>query len=548
MHPLEITLCQRIAAGLRRRSIKLCSRWAEEYRVMGVPFPGQWTFDHHPWVKDMHDCGSELIVGQKAAQMAFTELALNKCFYAIDISGQSVLYVLPASTPDAKDFSTSRFDPALENCKHLRQLFTDVKNIHHKRAGFANLFIRGSRSRSQMKSVPAGLIILDEVDEMVQNNISLVFERVSGQTEYQIIMISTPTIDNYGINYYFKQSSQDHYFFKCPHCSRFTELIFPACLVITANDINDINIVNSHLICKECKHVLNHEAKIDFLSINNAKWVTGYTNRLSRGFHINQLYSMTVKPYVLAQAFFRAQHDAHDEQEFYNSKLGLTHTVEGAKISDENITACIGEYKMPSNNTSGMVTMGVDVGKVLHYEIASWSINARGSDLNAAARSRVLKVGTVNDFEDLDNLVRQYRVLYTIVDANPERRKAFEFASRFWGYARICFYGRGIIGKTIHLHDDAELSLTVDRTSWLDCSLGRFKARTVQLPQDTPLAYKEQIKAPVRVYTKDPDGNPTGHYVTGHEDDHYAHAHTYAEIALTQAVELSQNQNISIGV
>jgi len=511
---------------------------------MGIPFQGKWTFLHHPWVKDMHDCNAELMIGQKAAQMAYTETALNKCFFAIDMKGQSVLYVLPASTPDAKDFSTSRFDPALENCKHLRQLFTDVKNIHHKRAGFANLFIRGSRSRSQMKSVPAGLIILDEVDEMVQQNISLVFERVSGQTQYQIVMISTPTVDNYGINYYFKQSSQDHYFFKCPHCSRLTELIFPDCLVITAKDINDPDIIKSHIICKECKHILDHEDKIHFLSIKNAKWVPSYTDRLSRGFYINQLYSMTVKPYVLAQAYFRAQHDAHDEQEFYNSKLGLTHTVEGAKITDANLNSCIGDYKMPNNNTSGLVTMGVDVGKYLHYEIASWSVNQRGSDLNAAARSRILKVGKVEHFEELDNLVRQFRVLYSVVDANPERRKAFEFASRFWGYARICFYGRGIVGKTIHMHDESELSLTVDRTSWMDCSLGRFKAKTVQLPQDTPLEYKEHIKAPVRVYDKDQDGNPTGRYVTGHEDDHYAHAHTYAEIALPLAAGLSANQNI----
>ena len=130
---------------------------------MGQPYPGLLNHKHHPWTKAMRDCEDEFIVGQKAAQLGFTEVALDKCFYAIDIKGLSVMYVLPASNPDASDFSTSRFDPALELSPHLEHLFSEVKNIGHKRAGSANLYLRGSRSRSQLKSVPVGLLILDEM-------------------------------------------------------------------------------------------------------------------------------------------------------------------------------------------------------------------------------------------------------------------------------------------------------------------------------------------------------------------------------------------------
>jgi len=121
---------------------------------MGQPFPGPWSFKYHPWAKGMHDCTAEIMVGQKGAQLCYTEVGLNKSYYNIDVLGNSVLYVLPASTPDAADFSTSRFDPALELSPHLASLFSDVKNIGHKRAGSANLFIRGSRSRNQLKSIP----------------------------------------------------------------------------------------------------------------------------------------------------------------------------------------------------------------------------------------------------------------------------------------------------------------------------------------------------------------------------------------------------------
>src|SRR3982750_1922898 len=93
---------EQIRTKLSRLSVTSCSRWAEKYRVMGGDFPGPWTFDNHPWLLEMHDCSSQKIVGQKAAQMGYTEFALNKSFYAIDINSQSVLYILP-SDDDASD-------------------------------------------------------------------------------------------------------------------------------------------------------------------------------------------------------------------------------------------------------------------------------------------------------------------------------------------------------------------------------------------------------------------------------------------------------------
>lgn len=547
MHALQSLLAERLAGGLRRKSIKACSKWAEEYRVMGQPFPGQWSFKHHPWVKEIHDCDSELLVGQKAAQMAYTETALNITFFHIDIQGDSVLYVLPASKPDASDFSTSRFDPALEESPHLRTLFTNVKNIHHKRAGFANLFIRGSRSRSQMKSVPVALIILDEVDEMVQENIPLVFERISGQLHKKIFMLSTPTIENYGINAHYQSTTQEEYFFKCPSCSKQTRLIYPDCLVITSDDITSMDIEGSHLICKECKNILPHETKTEWLSTKNAGWVKAYTDRIARGFNISQLYSMTVRPSAIAKSVIKARLDPSEEQELFNSKLGLPHAVDGAKLTDSDINDCIGDYTMRDRApTNAFITMGIDVGKWLHYEIDQWFLTTDnpGVDINLLAECRVIKEGRVAHFEELDNLFRLFQVRCAVIDANPERRKALEFAQRFYGAVKLCFYGKDVKGKTLKIGTEESLSVTVDRTSWLDLSLGRFRNKTIKIPQNTGLEYKAHLKAPVRVYKKDADGNPMGFYVSGTKEDHHAHARNYAEIALPIAAGLYHNEDV----
>lgn len=550
-HPLQQLLAERISSNLKRKTITSVSQWAESYRVMGQPYPGLLKHDYHPWTKAMRDCEDEMMCGQKAAQVGYTEVALDKSFKAIDIDGVSVLYVLPASNPDASVFSASRFDPALEMSKHLRDLFSDVKNVGHKRAGNANLYIRGSRSRSQLKSVPVGLIILDEIDEFRQENIPMIFERMAGQTDKQSFLLSTPTIEHKGINVYYRQSSQDHFFFVCPYCSKLTELTFPDCLEVTGESWTDPGVENSFLKCKECQHKLPHEGKKDWLSITKhrpARWIPTHTDRNIRGFHVNQLYSPTVKPSELAIGWLKAQTNPTDEQEFWNSKLGLTHVVDGARVTDTDIKECMGSHKkVHTSPAHSLITMGVDVGKFLHYEIDQWYTDghSNSADVNLRAKGKLLREGTVLHFEELDGLMRDFGINFCVIDANPERRKALEFAQRFYGFVRLCFYATGITSKQINIHADEEHTVSVDRTSWIDLSLGRFHNRTIRLPVDVSMEYQRHMKALVRVYKKDALGNPVGRYEKGNEEDHFAHARTYSEIALQMAASNQQAYNIT---
>jgi hypothetical protein len=492
----------------------------------------------------MHDSTAEINVGQKAAQQGFTETVLNITFFKIDVAGIDCLYVLPAKSPDASDFSAARFDPALELSAHLSRMFSDVKNIGHKRAGTVNLYIRGSKSRAGLKSVPTGFIALDEVDEMDQDNIPLVFERAAGQLDKQIWMLSTPTIEGVGISKYFVESSQDHFMFPCPSCGKRIELTFPDSLIVTAEEADDPRIKESHLICTACKSTLPHLDKPDYLG--KGIWVPSYTGRDMRGFHVNQLYSYTVSPVDMAKASLRARRDPASEQEFYNSKLGVPHIVDGARVSDENIASCMGSHKRDAQPVAGLVTMGVDVGMPwCHYEIDRWDLAPVGSiDINVQSTPRVVTFGKVQNFEELDNLMRKYGVSMCVIDANPERRKAYEFSSRFSGRVKMCFYGRGVNGKNIHEGKDVEPTITVDRTSWLDLSLSRFKGKNIVLPIDLDHEYKSHIKALVRIYEKDADKNQVGKYVRGSEADHYAHARNYAEIALPLAASMARSVDI----
>ena len=542
-----------IAAGLKRRTLTSCSRWSEACVVMGgKDFPGPIRWGYHPWLKDMHDSNALWNVGQKSAQMGFTVVGMNRTFYKIDVERTSCLYLLPTKTPDATDFSATRFDPLLELSPHLEKLFSDVKNVATKRAGSATLYIRGANSRSGLKSVPVAFIVFDEYEEMNQENIPLAVERTSGQLTKQFWAISTPIVPGMGINKLFLGSTQEHFSFECPMCSRRTELIYPDSLVICGESLEDPDVHLSHIICKECKGKLpvhfkdnKDEAKASYL--RTGIWESqGHKDFENRGFYINQMYSPTISPPDLAKAYFRSLSDPAAEQEFHNSKMGNPHIVDGARVTDVEIEQVIGSHSCKDIAPNDrLITLGIDVGKWLHFEVDQWFPKRMGADLNMMSDCKCLCEGKVASFEELDGLMRRWQVIMAVIDANPERRKAYEFAIRFNGHVKMCFYGKGMTGKMIATDkDNGEHMVKVDRTAWLDCALARFKNKTIKLPRDTSREYKEHIKALIRVYEKDTDGNPVGKYIN-QGDDHFGHARNYSEIALPIAASFATNKDVA---
>ena len=538
---------------------------------MNGEFPGPWRFDRFPWLIDMHNSKAPKNVGQKSAQAGFTETLLNRVFYFIDVKSQNVLYVLPNKTPDATDFTASRFNPALESSEYLSRMFSDVNNVGLKRAAGASLYIRGSRSRAGLKSIPVNLVILDEVDEMTADNIPLAWERLSGQMEKEIWMVSTPTIEGKGINAHYQKTTQEHFHFRCPGCSRLTELVFPECLEITADGIHDPRLMDTYIKCKECNKKLPHETKAEWLK--DSLWVPTYADRPDRGFHINQLYSSTVPPHEIAEKALLAVSNAADEQELYNSKLGLTHTVAGAQITDAQINACKKGHRQPEGlspvnwgqlsqdlgfDTRGcIITCGIDIGKFIHFVFECWKrypTPGRNADPSLNAHPILIKADKCRDIEELYPLMDFYNPNMTVIDIGPERRLSYQFATKYMGRVKMCQYVEGISGRHFAARsEDAakpiidEPVVSVDRTSWLDLSLGRFRSGMIHLPNYIQPEYCDNIKALVRQPKKDKEGNIIYRYEhKDNEADHYAHARNYSEIAYPIALGGGEAEDIDI--
>ncbi|MEN6367705.1 MAG: phage terminase large subunit family protein [Thermoguttaceae bacterium] len=510
---------------------------------MGAPFEGAYSFTRHPWCRDIHDSQAIWTVAMKAAQLGVTETGINRAFYTLDRLRRDVLYVLP-TTINASDFSKARFATALKLSPYLSSLFVDTNTVGLKSTGTNVLYIRGSRGDSNLKSIPVSELVLDELDEMDTHAVWLALERLSGQIEKHILAISTPTVPKYGIHKLYLTGTQEHFFFQCPHCGRWTELVWPDCIEIIGESVNDPRCKESFIKCKECKHSLDHRAKPIFLA--DGVWrptELQVSAEECRSFYINQLYSSTVTPGELAIAYHRGLGDEAANTEFHNSKLGNPFVGEGAQVTDEMIDNCLRGHTInearPTTGGDRLITMGADQGKTGYISIVDWTFDQEpGLDINAAAIGKLLWFGKFPEdgWDYLAELMYEWQVLASVVDADPNINDARRFARRFPGSVWLTRYRRGQTAKEASIQEEetgAPFAI-VDRTNWLSCTLGRFKTNPARilLPRDISLEYREHIKNLVRTYEKDDTGNMVATYVnTG--ADHYAHSLCYADIGLS---------------
>jgi phage terminase large subunit GpA-like protein len=532
-----------IADGLRDTTLTSCIRWAQRRRFMPDLVTQEvqpYTDKYHPWVREMHDSAAPFNWAMKGAQLGVTEVAINKAFYNIDKLRRDVLYVLPTAI-NASDFSKARFGSALALSPYLASIFTDTNTVNLKQAGSTNLYIRGSRGDSNLKSIPANVLILDEVDEMDEKQITLAIERLSGKLDKQVWGISTPTLPGKGIHKQYEETTQEHFVFKCPCCSKRTWLKWPESFEIVGEHMTDPRCVESFLKCMECGGRLEHADKPNLLK--DAYWEAFDKNANPdfRGFHISQLYSFTVTPGDIAVAHFRGFGDELAAKEFHNSKLGIPFLADGAKVTEEMVELALRHHSKNDLRPAAsgrIITMGVDRGRWNYVEVTEWFFERWVDDINTHAVAKVLFELKFHeeDFDRImDELMCEWQVQACVLDADPGPMEARKFARRHHGFVWLCRYRSGVTAKEIAISDDDSGSpmATVDRAAWLSASLGRFKTNPTRilLPQDVSLEYREHMQNLASTYKRDDQGEAILDFEKMGQD-HFAHARTYSEIAL----------------
>ena len=544
---------QIIADSMIERSLNTCSRWAEHKIWTPEPHFGPLTFEKFPWQKEILDCMDPQVTVQKCSQSGFSVAGLIKSIYIVDRLRTDVLYVLPTSHL-AGDFAKARLDQMVAISPDLENLFVGTNNVGLKTtAHHSHIFIRGSIAESGLVSVPVGTAVVDEWDRCNQNALALVMKRMAAHIDKHLFLLSTPTLPEHGINVQYLLGTQERFMFPCPSCGRKIQLTWPDNIVICGESATDPDCHKSYLKCNLCEAELPHQSKTEWLA--KATWEATAVAHGHRSFHLNQMYAWAMNPGELVVDYFKGESNEAARVEFVNQILGEPFLMDGARVTDAVIESCLGQHRTDDprpENSDKLITMGIDVGKFLDVVIAEYSYDSDpGYEPHLNSICKVLTAIRLPgpDFHVLDRLMSEWQVHHACIDFQPETVLAKAFCRRFHGFSSIVQYRDGTIGNQIKeaFDDDKVKTLTVDRTSFLDMSLGRLHKQRTILPYNISHVFKEHLKALARTYKLDKFGRPEAIYVTlNNVDDHLAHALTLTEVAHMQAFSHSTGRTIKM--
>ena len=448
---------------------------------------------------------SYTVNGVSCKNCGVSEWLLNTAFWLADCQSFNSTLVEPAD-PELRDFVHGRVKPAIDGSPHLLERVNDTDNVGLKRIGRAFIYFRGSRRPHKLKTIDSDCMLYDELDELSPGTLARGAKRLGHSELKWQRAVSTPTYPETGIDEVFAQSDQMNWIIKCEHCNTFQTLSWP----------ENIDIELGVVVCKKCKKPIDR--------CQDGEWIAKYPEREIRGYHINKLFCArtSIKDLITSSKKI-AQYEV---QEFFNSDLGIPYAPQGDRLSKTAIRSCVdGNYDIPYPVTG--CTMGVDVGRVLNVKISI----AEGN------KQRCVYVNTLNDFEELDDLMYLYGVDTCVIDANPETRKAKELQARFQGRVYLAYYLPSDDKRTELLRidedeDEGDL-VKINRTQAADNVVANFMKRRYILPRNAEVTkdYFTQLMAPMRIVKKDARGNEVAVYEEFGKPDHYFHAEIYDFIA-----------------
>ncbi len=322
----------------------------------------------------------------------------------------------------------------------------------------------------------------------------------------EVLMLSNPSLPDFGIDRAFQETDQRFWLLKCDGCGRWCNLVdeFPGCLHERKG--------RTYRACVGC----NRE-----LDISKGQWVAKKPGADRRGYQHSQLHSAYVDPAELLRKF----RTARTLSNFYNLCLGLAYVEAENRLSVEEVLALCGDAGIASS-CGEVCCMGVDQGSDLHVTILKPHYDRAGD---------VVHLGVYKDWEDLDGLMKRFTVGRAVVDALPEQRNARAFAERHAGRVFLNFYNEHQKGAP--QWNEKNLTVLVNRTESLDASGKLIQDRNILLPKECDVVreFAKHLHNTAKKLEEDEETGSKRYVYVKLGADHFRHSFNYAAMALEKA-------------
>jgi hypothetical protein len=499
-----------IALAATRAVAEPLAEWAlRRIRLDGRPF----SFDGHEFLRAIYDDTSPHVVLCKAAQVGGTTWAVLRAIHSC-VMGLNVMYLFPTRT-DVLDFSRSRVTPLLAENPFLAKLMRDTDSVGLKKIADAYLYLRGMQSEVSLKSVPADVLVLDELDEATPEAKAMARERLSHSDYRRIIELSNPSLPDYGIDEVYQRSDQKHWQVKCPACGTWTALDeeFPRKLGQEVKIILPRKDGGFYRACPRC------QAELD---LSAGEWVAALPSRPIHGYRISQLISSKVDPGEILEEYRTTRYP----DRFFNLKIGIPWADLERRLDVASVLALCGDEPI-ADSSEGPCVAGVDTGKALHTVVLQ---------KRRDGPAKLVHLAEYRDFAELDEVIRRFNVERLVVDALPETYATREFAQRHPGVAFMCQFVESQRGGPSW--DWKSQMVAVNRTDALDASRAAIRKGEMILPRRQPLLeeFAQHMSCDAKVLIEDLETGTKKYKYVKTGTNHYSFAFTYACLALSDLV------------
>jgi hypothetical protein len=536
----------RVGAGATR-DLSRMAEWLIEHTKHPKNSKRPWSFKDHEMQIDIANETRHHVLVRKCSQVGLSELSVRIALAMLSIfPGTTAIYTLPTAKFAAK-FAKSRINPVVESSRTLSDLVpVGADSNELKQFGTSFLYIVGTSGQSSPISIPADMLVRDEVDFSNQSLLSMFFSRLGhAQDGGWIRDFSTPTVSKYGISAEFDDSTQGRYAVRCGTCNEIAMPSFPDDIVVPGFDdrIDTLDrdmlvdpkysFDKAYLKCPACSNEITQRMLTD---VSSREWVHAFPDADIGGYQVMPFDVPMVNPIAKS---IKAIKNYERKADWVNFEWGKTYEdAENSFLESAIRERFTLSQVLPAPNAATGCVAGLDIGKT------SWFLVGKPLD---AKRVDIIHAEKIKQDDDnylvtraLD-LLKWYGVQRLVIDAGPDFTSVTQIiAQAYVDQVFGCYYVRSSKKNLSNMDVKmAEQIVTASKVGTFDeaaKAVNKGLVRFANMPEkETIISHLTSMK---RVSHKNSQSEMVTAWVnTG--ADHYANALNYLCIAIQLGVFIS---------
>ncbi len=390
-----------------------------------------YSLSKHPFQRQIADDFHPNLSCIKPSQVGLTEVQIRKTLAWLRRNdGVQVIYTMPTDEMRNR-VSQTRVRPIIENDKVFNSEFDDeaVRSKGLLQFGQSFLYLTGAKE-GDATSIPADMVINDEVDLTDEEMVALFRSRLQGSSYKINQKFSTPTYPRAGVSKDYADSDQHEYTVKCEKCNHEQVPTFTKAFChipgissdssdlidhIDNDNVGELDLHNSYIMCEKC-----HEP-LDLGNESLRRWVGTFPSKgqVSRGYRIRPFSSANLDiPYIVRELLEAKKRSTM--RRFHNTVLGEAYIDDSIALSEDMVRS---KFQGQFIYSGQPCFIGIDVGMQCHVTVGSYT-SSDGWMIHHWAI-----VPSTEIVRYVESLCRDYKVVGGAIDRHPYTPTAIDVRS-----------------------------------------------------------------------------------------------------------------------